>query len=63
MIGLGFKVLPGGRYTDLDGSNAGSYSANGETVTFRGGHMASSNGRELRDGKFRVGAQASCEPW
>ena len=39
LAGLGFKVVGNGRYTDLEGGNSGSYSVNGDTVTFRGGHL------------------------
>jgi hypothetical protein len=64
MAGLGFKVLGGGRYTDLDGKSSGRYSISGGTVTFRGGHLGGQTGRELTPkGGFRIGAQANCEPW
>ncbi len=63
MAGLGFKVLPGGRYTDLDGKNAGTYTISGTDVIFKGGHMEEIKGRELKGHKFRVGAQAVCEPY
>jgi len=62
LIGLGFKVQPGGRYTDLDGKNPGTYSASGDQVIFRGGHLDGQTGRDLKDNKFRVGTMASCEP-
>ena len=63
MAGLGFKVLPGGRYTDLDGKNPGTYTISGTDITFKGGHMEDIKGRELKGHKFRVGAQAVCEPF
>ena len=63
LAGLGFEVLAGGRYADLDGVSSGSYSVNGTTVTFRGGHLDGTVGRDLAGGNFRVGAQATCEPW
>lgn len=63
MAGLGFKVLSGGRYTDLEGGNAGTFVISGDTVKFRGGHLGGQTGRELRDYNFRIGAQASCEPF
>jgi hypothetical protein len=62
LIGLGFKVQAGGRYTDLDGKNPGTYSVSGDQVTFRGGHLDGQTGRDLKDNKFRVGTMASCEP-
>lgn len=63
LAGLGFTVLSGNRFTDLDGGNAGTYSVNGSTVTFRGGHLDGQTGRDLRNYNFRIGAQASCEPF
>jgi hypothetical protein len=62
LIGLGFKVQAGGRYTDLDGKNRGTYSVSGDQVTFRGGHLDGQTGRDLKGDKFRVGTMASCEP-
>lgn len=63
MIGLGFKVLPGNRYTDLDGRNPGSFSVTGDTIKFRGGHLDGKTGRDLRGHSFAIGAQAECEPY
>ncbi len=63
MIGLGFKVLPGGRYTDLDGKEEGRYLIDGGKVVFKSGHMAGIEGRNYSKGRFRAGAQASCEPY
>lgn len=63
MIGLGFKVLPGNRYTDLDDGNRGSFSIVGDTVRFRGGHLDGQAGRNLRGYSFTIGAQAECEPY
>jgi hypothetical protein len=63
MIGLGFKVLSGNRYTDLDGKSRGTFSIAGGKITFRGGHLAGTTGRDLKDNWFTVGAQASCGPF
>ncbi len=63
MIGLGFKVLPSNRYTDLDGKESGTFSISGTTVTFSGGHLDGQTGRNLRNYKFTIGAQAECEPF
>ena len=63
MIGLGFKVLSGNRYTDLEGRNPGSFSVTGDTVKFRGGHLDGKTGRNLRGHSFTIGAQAECEPY
>ncbi len=61
MAGLGFKVMSGNRYTDLDGGNAGTFAVSGDTVKFRGGHLGGQTGRELKNYNFRIGAQATCE--
>ena len=63
MVGLGFKVTGPGRYTDLDGKNPGTFSVSGGGVSFRGGHLGGQSGRDLRNGYFRIGAQAACEPY
>ncbi|MBP9946702.1 MAG: hypothetical protein KBH14_09920 [Vicinamibacteria bacterium] len=63
LAGFGFRVLSGNRFTDLEGGNAGSYSVNGSTVVFRGGHLGGQTGRDLRNYNFRIGAQATCEPF
>ncbi|MBV9214838.1 MAG: hypothetical protein JO053_01575 [Acidobacteria bacterium] len=62
LIGLGFKVLSGGRYTDLDGKGSGSFSISGDTVEFDGGHLDGQVGRNLHDYKFSI-KQADCEPF
>jgi hypothetical protein len=63
MIGLGFKVTAPGRYTDLDGKNAGSFSISGGKVRFAGGHMAGQVGTMVGGNDFRIGLQARCEPY
>lgn len=63
MIGLGFKVLAGNRYTDLEGGNRGTFVITGDTVKFRGGHLDGQTGRDLRSYNFTIGANAGCEPY
>lgn len=65
LAGLAFKVLPGKRYTDTDGGNAGSYRVDDGSVTFSGGHLDGTVGRELNRNRksFRIGRQALCEPF
>lgn len=63
MIGLGFKLLPGGRYTDLDGKSPGRYAINGSNIVFTGGHLGGQTGRDVKNKGFQIGAQASCELW
>lgn len=63
MAGLGFKLLGGGRYTDLEGGNAGSYAIGGGTIRFTGGHLGGQTGRDVAGKSFRIGAQANCEKY
>lgn len=62
MAGMGFKVSPGGRYTDLDNKEKGSYTINGDKVVFKGGHMDKMEGRKLQKNSFALG-RANCEPY
>jgi hypothetical protein len=63
MIGLGFKVTGPGRYTDLDGGNAGRFTVSGGKVRFTGGHMDGQVGTMVGGNDFRIGMQARCEPY
>ena len=63
LAGAGFKVLGGGRYTDLDGQSRGTYTISGDKVIFNGGHLGGQTGYELNNGRFRIRTQAVCEPW
>jgi hypothetical protein len=60
---LGFKVLPGGRYTNLDGDEAGTYTISGGNVTFKGGHLGGQKGRDLKGNTFTIAEKAVCEPF
>lgn len=62
LIGLGFKVLAGNRYTDLDNKEHGTFTISGDSVTFRGGHLDGQVGQNLKDFKFTIHS-ASCEPF
>jgi hypothetical protein len=63
MIGLGFKVLSGNRYTNLDGDQSGTFTISGGKITFRGGHLDGVIGRDLKDNWFTVASQAQCGPY
>lgn len=63
LAGFGFKVLAGGRYTDMDATSSGAFKIEGDTLKFRGGHLDGTAGRALNKGNFRIGAQATCEPF
>jgi hypothetical protein len=59
LIGLGFRLNADDTYTDLDGKSRGrvTYSADGSTITFVGGHLGGQVGRNARNGgsTFEVG--------
>ncbi|QQS10667.1 MAG: hypothetical protein IPK81_13490 [Rhodospirillales bacterium] len=61
LIGLGFKALAGGRYTDLDGKSPGTFTVSGDTIVFKGGHLDGQVGRDLRNNTFRINS-VGCEP-
>jgi hypothetical protein len=63
LIGAGFKVTDDSHYTDLDNTTAGTFSVDGDTVTFTGGHLDGETGRDLQDGKFILHEGVSCEPY
>jgi hypothetical protein len=50
LIGLGFKLLADGTYTDLDGKTSGRVVYDGPNVSFLGGHLDGQVGRNVRDG-------------
>jgi|GEM_PF-6753038 len=52
--GMGFKVLPGRRYTDLSGRNAGTYSidVHRRTITFHSGGWKGQDARNLHNYVF-----------
>ena len=54
LIGLGFKVLSNGTYTDLDGKTSGSISYNGSNITFVGGHLAGQVGVNVQNNSFTI---------
>lgn len=63
LIGLGFRNLGNGKYTDLDRKSTGTYTIQGGTITFHGGHLDGQTGRNLRGSKFVLGSMVSCEPF
>ncbi|HET9511982.1 MAG TPA: hypothetical protein VFO80_12615 [Sphingomonas sp.] len=63
LIGLGFKLLAGGTYTDLDGKSRGRYAIVGTNVRFTGGHLDGQTGRDIKDNGFTIGTMASCQKW
>lgn len=63
LIGLGFKVVASGKYTDLDRKSTGTFTVQGNSITFHGGHLDGQTGRNVRGNKFVLGSMVSCEPF
>jgi hypothetical protein len=62
-MGLGFRVVGEGKYTDLDRKESGSYTVQAGlgTITFRGGHLDGKTGRSLRGNGFDLSSTVHCE--
>jgi hypothetical protein len=56
LIGLGFKLMADGTYTDLDGTTSGRVVYEGSSVSFVGGHLAGQVGRNVRGRNFEIGS-------
>lgn len=63
LIGLGFKVLGQGHYSDLDGKTSGEFGIDGDAVVFKGGHLDGQTGRQLKDHRFTINGAITCEPF
>ena len=63
LAGLGFKLLGGGVYTDLDNKSRGRYAITGSTITFTGGHLGGQTGRDIKNKGFTIGQMVSCQLW
>ena len=60
LIGLGFRITADGKYTDLDRKGTGTYSIQGSTIRFRGGHLDGQSSGNFRGNRFDMG-NVSCE--
>jgi hypothetical protein len=56
LIGLGFKLLADGTYTDLDGKSPGRVVDQGSSISFVGGNLAGQVGRNVRGTSFEIGS-------
>ena len=62
LIGMGFKVLSGRRYTDLDNGSPGRFTIDPESVLrFMDGHLDGLIGRVSANGVATVGP-TTCQP-
>jgi len=50
LIGLGFKLMGDGTYTDLDGKTSGHVEYSGSSVRFVGGHLDGQTGTGISGG-------------
>jgi len=62
LIGLGFRAEANGQYTDLDRRSRGSYSIQGSTITFKGGHLDGQTGSKFAGNRFAL-KTVSCEKY
>ena len=65
MAGMGFTLLPGGKYYDQDKSRGGKYSydAGKATITFSGGFLDGQVGKKVKATGFWITDHVFCEPW
>ncbi len=65
MAGMGFTLLPGGKYYDLDKQRGGSYvyDSKNATITFKGGFLSGQVGRNVRQTGFQLSNTVNAEPW
>jgi hypothetical protein len=65
MAGMGFKLKSGGKYNDLDGTRAGTYTFNATaaTIAFHGGFLDGQVGRNVHTAGFQLSQTVNCEPW
>ena len=65
MAGMGFRLLAGNTYMDLDGKRGGSYryDAGSAAISFSGGFLDGQKGRNVGTKGFQVSSTVNCEPW
>jgi hypothetical protein len=65
MAGMGFLLESSGKYHDVGGQRAGTYTYNApqSTVSFHGGFLDGQAGRNVRNTGFQLSATVHCEPW
>lgn len=65
MAGMGFHLLPNGRYYDLDKKRGGTYIYNAQnaTITFQEGFLSAQVGRNVKMTGFQLSNTVIAEPW
>src|SRR3569623_1946784 len=61
LLGLGFRLMADGTYTDLDNTTSGTWTISGDEVTFTGGNLDGYSGRDIKENGFTIGRMASCQ--
>lgn len=65
MTGMGFTLLPNGKYYDLDKQRGGSYvyNATNATISFKGGFLDGQVGKNVKNTGFQLSNTVNAEPW
>jgi hypothetical protein len=65
MAGMGFYLLPGGSYYDLDKQRGGTYTYNAQdaTISFHGGFLSGQIGKKVKMTGFQLTNTVNAEPW
>lgn len=65
MAGMGFILLPGGRYYDVDKQRGGRYvySPGNKTIRFVGGFLSGQVGKDVKSTGFQISNTVFAEPW
>ena len=63
LLGMSFKVVAPGQYTDLDGKTQGSFEVHGTTISFRGGHLDGQTFSDLTSTHSFQHEGTYCGPW
>ena len=63
LLGMSFRVVAPGRYTDLDGKTQGSFEIRGTTISFQGGHLDGQSFSDLTSTHSFQRKDIFCGPW
>jgi len=65
MAGMGFTLLNGGNYYDLDKRRGGKFTYNAQkaTISFSGGFLGGQTGKNVTATGFQLSNTVYCEPW
>lgn len=65
MAGMGFILLPGGKYFDVDKKRGGTYTYSSltSTIRFNGGFLSGQVGKNVKQTGFQLSSTVTAEPW